>query len=181
MKYKKRECLNYSRNGVCGHTLELSAYTGSLTLFLQSLQKDRHSVDLLELSKFGNPSGSGIKKGYKRVRSKSTSDKGAKKTKSTKRSINSSVSSTELIKLKSVIKLINQLEIPLGQSLGPKPPQPEPQPQLYEVIKRCQQVSNCNGCGTFFDKTDKKLYILGRKELEWYGKVITTTKQNNTK
>ena len=28
-----------------------------------------------------------------------------------------------------------------------------------------------------FDKTDEKLYILGRNELEWYGKVATTTKQ----
>ena len=28
-----------------------------------------------------------------------------------------------------------------------------------------------------FDKTDEELYILGRNELEWYGKVTTTTKQ----
>ena len=28
-----------------------------------------------------------------------------------------------------------------------------------------------------FDKTDEKLYILRRNELEWYGKVATTTKQ----
>ena len=28
-----------------------------------------------------------------------------------------------------------------------------------------------------FDKTDAKVYILGRNELEWYGKVATTTKQ----
>ena len=79
MKCKKRECFNYSPYGACGHTLAVSAYT-SLTLFQQSLQKDRHNIDLLELSNFGNPSGSGTKKGYKRVRSKSISDKGAKKT-----------------------------------------------------------------------------------------------------
>ena len=58
----------------------MSACTNSLTLFLQSLQKDRHSDNLLELSNLGNPIGSGTKKGYKRVRSKNTSDKGAKKT-----------------------------------------------------------------------------------------------------
>ena len=69
-------------------------------------------------------------------------------------------------KLKSLIKLINHLEILLGQSLEPKPPLPESQPQPYEVIKQCQQVSKCNGCGTMFDKTDEKLYIFGRKELE---------------
>ena len=133
---------------------------------------------MLELSNFGNPSGSGTKKGYKRVRSKNTFDKRAKKTKSsTKRNIISSISSTELTKLKSLIKIINHLEILLGQTLEPKVSQPEPKTQPYEVIKQCQEVSKCNGCGTLFDKTDKKLYIFGRKELEWYRKVTTTTKQ----
>ena len=119
--------------GVCGHTLAVSAYTSSLTLFLQ-LQKDGHSVDLLELSNLINPSGSGTKKGYRRVRSKNTFDKGAKKTKSTKRSIISSISSTDLTMLKSLIKCNNQPEVPLGQYFEPKPPQPEPQLQPYELI-----------------------------------------------
>ena len=83
MKCKKRECLNYSTYGAYGQTLAVSAYTSSLTLFLQ-LQTDRHSVDLFELSNFGNLSGSGAKKGYRRMRSKNTFDTGAKKTKSTK-------------------------------------------------------------------------------------------------
>ena len=87
VKCKKQECLNYSTCGVCGHTLALSAYTSSLTLFLQSLQKDRHYTDLFELSNCGNLSGSGTKKGYKRVRSKIIFGKGAKKTKSTNRNI----------------------------------------------------------------------------------------------
>ena len=160
MKCKKRECFNYSPYGACGHTLAVSAYT-SLTLFQQSLQKDRHNIDLLELSNFGNPSGSGTKKGYKRVRSKSISDKGAKKTKSTNRSIISPISSLELAKCKSLIKFNNQPEVPIGQCLGPKPPQPELQRQPYELIKRCKQVSKYNGCGFLFDKTDEKLCILG--------------------
>ena len=46
------------------------------------------------------------------------------------------------------------MEILLGQSLGPKPPQTESQLQTYQVVKRCQKGSKCNGCGTFFDKTD---------------------------
>ena len=154
-------------------SVAVSVYTSSLTLFLQ-LQKDRHGVDLFQLSNFGNLSSSGTKKGYRRTRSKNTFDKGAKKTKSTKRSIISSISSTDLTKLKSLIKCNNQPEVPLGQSFRPKPPQPEPQPQPYKIIKRCQQVSKSNGCGTFFDKTYEKLYILGRNE--WYGKVTTTTK-----
>ena len=145
MKCKKRECLNYSTYGVCGHTIAVSAYTSSLTLFLQLLIKDRHNIDLLELSNFGNPSGSGTKKGYKRVRSKSVSDKGAKKTKSTNRSIISPISSLELAKCQSLIKFDNQQEVPISQNLGPKPPQPETQLQPYEPIKRCNQVSKCNG------------------------------------
>ena len=57
----------------------------SMSLILQSLQKDPHSIDFLEIS---NPRGSGTKKGYKRVRSKNTFEKGAKKkNSSTKRSI----------------------------------------------------------------------------------------------
>ena len=136
VKCKKRECLNYSTYGVCGDTFAVSAYASSLTLFLQ-LQKDRHSVDFLELSNFGTPSGSGTKKGYRRMRSKNTFDKGAKKTKLTKRSIISSISSTDLTILKSLIKCNNQLKVPLGQSIGPEPPQPELQLQPYELIKRC--------------------------------------------
>ena len=56
----------------------VSAYASSLTLFLQS-EKDRHHVDLLELSNFENPSNSGKKKGYRRMRLKNTFDKRAKK------------------------------------------------------------------------------------------------------
>ena len=115
------------------------------------------------------------------MRSTNTFDKVAKKAKSsTKRSIISSISLTELTKLISLIKFLNHLEILLGQSLEPRPPQPEPQPQPYEVIKQCQQVGKCNDRGTLFDKTDEKLYIFGRKELEWYRKVTTTTKQYKT-
>ena len=81
------------------------------------------------------------KAGYKRVRSKNTSDKGAKRTKSIKRRIISSISSTALTKLKSLRKFKSQPEVQLGQNLGPKPPKPEPQLQPYELIKQCQQVS----------------------------------------
>ena len=109
------------------------------------------------------------------MRSKNTFDKGAKKTKSTKRRIISSISSTDLTKFKNLIKYNNQPKVPLGQSFGPKPPQPDPQLQPYELIKRCQQVSKCNGCDTLFDKTAGKIYISGRND--WYGKVTNSTKQ----
>ena len=48
----------------------MSAYSRNLTLFLQSLQKDCYSVDLIRLSDFRNPSGSGTKKGYEKARPK---------------------------------------------------------------------------------------------------------------
>ena len=106
-----------SAYGVCGHSIAVSAYTNSLTLFLQLLQKDRHNIDLPELSNFGNPSGSGTKKGYNIERSKNISDKRAKKTKSTNRSIISPISSLELAQCKSLIKFNNQPEVPIGQNL----------------------------------------------------------------
>ena len=80
-----------------------------------------------------------------------------------------SKSLTELTKLKSLIKLNDQTKVPLGQNLKSKTPVPEPHFQPYKIIKRCQQVSKCNGCGTLFDKTDEKLYISGRNKLERYG------------
>ena len=88
-----------------------------------------------------------------------------------------SISSTKLTKLKIVIKFSNQPEVPFFQSLGPKPPQSEPQLQPYELIKRCQQVSNYNGCSPLFDKTDEQLYILEMNELEWHRKYTANTKQ----
>ena len=135
---QKRECLDYSTYGVCDHTLAVRAYTSSLTLFLQLLQKDSYNIDLLEPSNSGNPSGSGKKKGYKRVLSKSISDKRAKKTKSANRTIISLNSSLELAKFKCLIKFNNQPEVPLGQSLGLKSPQPEPQLLPYKLIKPCK-------------------------------------------
>ena len=53
----------------------------------------------------------------------------------------------------------------------------ERQLQLYKLIKRCQQVKKCNYCGTLPDKTEEKIYILGRNELEWHGKVTASNKQ----
>ena len=85
------------------------------------------------------------------MQSQNISDKGAKRTKSTnestKQSIVSSISSTELTKLKSLIKFNNQPEVPSGQSLGPKALHSEQQLQSYKPIK-CQQASKYSGCWT---------------------------------
>ena len=84
---------------------------------------------MLEVSNVGNPSGSGPKKGYKRVESKNICDKRATRTKSTKQRIIWKISSTELAKLERLTKFNNQSEVPYGQSLEPKPPQSERQLQ----------------------------------------------------
>ena len=114
---KNKNYSNYSMCGVCGLTLAVSSYSSSLTLLQQLLRKDRHSVDLLEISNFLNPRGSVTKKGCKRVWSKNISDKGTKRTKSTERAIILSKSLTELTKLKSLIKFNDQPKVPLGQNL----------------------------------------------------------------
>ena len=88
--------------------------------------------------------------------------KGAKKIKTTKRSIISSMSSTELTKLKSLTKFRNQPVVQLSWNLGPKLPQPQPELEADEIMK-FSKVSKCNGCRALFCKTDKKLYILGGK------------------
>ena len=102
-------------------------------------------------------------------------DEGAKKIKTSKRSIILTISSTELTKLKRLIKFQKT-----GGSvrLNPWIPQPEPQLQPYEIMKRCQQVSKCNGCKASFDKTGKNLDTLGGKGLEWYGKITVSNKQH---
>ena len=62
--------------------------------------------------------------------------------------------------------------------MEPKPIQPEPQMQTYQLIKRGGKISRCNGCGEEFDKTDGSLRILGRYELDWY---VHVNKQEGTK
>ena len=66
---------------------------------------------------------------------KNISEYGAKKTETTKRSIISSISSTELTKLESLIKFHDQPVVSLNPNLGPKLSQPEPQLQPYEIKK----------------------------------------------
>ena len=68
--------------------------------------------------------------------------------------------------------------VPLGKSLGPKPPQPELQMQQYELIIRNGKISRCNCCLNKFDWKNPKLCIIGRNEYDWHANV---NKQENTK
>ena len=71
-----------------------------------------------------------------------------------------------------------QNPVPLGKSLGPKPPQPEPQMQQYELIIRNGNISRCNSCLKEFDRKNPKLCIIGRNDYDWY---VNVNKQENTK
>ena len=61
------------------------------------------------------------------------------------------------------MKFNSPLEVPYGQNLEPKPPQSEPQLQPYQLMKRYQQVSKCNGCGTLTNSIKK---ICGTEKLQ---------------
>ena len=67
------------------------------------------------------------------------------------------------------LSLLNKPDDPYGQSLEPKLPQSEPQPQPYQLINNVSKLANVMVNG--------KLCILGGNELEWYKKVTNTTKQ----
>ena len=77
-----------------------------------------------------------------------------------------------------VVKLDKVPEVTRGSARSKSEAKtPNQKLQTYELIKQCQQVSKFNDCRTFFNKTDKKLYILLRNEFEWYGEVTATNKQ----
>ena len=59
-----------------------------------------------------------------------------------------------------------QSPVSTGKCLGPKTPQPEPQKQQYQLLKRHGKISRCNGCQCEFDKGDSNLYILGKRECD---------------
>ena len=80
-----------------------------------------------------------------------------------------------------MVKFHNQRVVPLRRSLVTKPPQTESKLQPYEIMKQCPQISKCNGCRASFDNKERKLYILGGNELEWFGKGTTTNKQSKSK
>ena len=71
-----------------------------------------------------------------------------------------------------------QNPVPLGKSLGPKPPQPESEMQQYELIIRNGKISRCNGCLNELNRKNPKLSISGRNEYDW---LVNVNKQENTK
>ena len=84
----------------------------------------------------------------------------------------------QLSKLSNFVNVEKQNPVPLGKSLGPTPPQPEPQMQQYELIIRNGKISRCKGCLNEFDRKNPKLCIVGRNEYDWY---VNVNKQENTK
>ena len=80
-------------------------------------------------------------------------------------------SEEELTKLSKMVIAPDQKSVRIGQSLGPKPAQPEPQTQCYELVLRKGKVSRCNGCNDEFKKEIKDLHVFGRNEFDWYVKI----------
>ena len=75
-------------------------------------------------------------------------------------------SRSQLSKLSNFVNVEKQNPVPLGKSLGPKPPQLEPQMQHYELIIRNGKISRCNSCLNEFDRKNPKLRIIGRNEYD---------------
>ena len=90
---------------------------------------------------------------------KDISEKWTKKTKATKRIIILSTSSTELTKLKSLIKFHDQPVVLSSWSLESKPPQPEPQLQLYEIWSNVNKLVNAMVVGLRLIKQVKGVYF----------------------
>ena len=61
--------------------------------------------------------------------------------------------------------IIEQPSVPIGRTMNPLPPLPEPQDQPYELLRRRGNISVCNGCRDKFDKSAND-FILGRNEFE---------------
>ena len=176
---KKSECLHYTMFKICSHCLAVAAITNTLN---KLLKKDFKPVSLTETAKYGHPSGSGTKKGYRRKRKSSSTnpaEQAQKKKRKSKQYISGS-SKVVLDELKSsnILNIPSQSPVLLGQSLGPKPAQPESQLQAYELICRTGQIKRCNGCEELFNKENERLLILGRNELDWY---ISVDGKTNTK
>ena len=85
---------------------------------------------------------------------------------------------SQLSKLSNFVKVEKQNPVPLGKTLGTKPPQPKPQMREYELITRNGKTSRSNGCLNEFDRKNRKLCITGKNEYDWY---VNVNKQENTK
>ena len=87
-------------------------------------------------------------------------------------------SRSQLSKLSNFVNVDKQNPVPLGKFLGPRPPQPQPQLQQYELIIRNRKISRCNGCLNEFNRKNPKLCIIGRNEYDWH---VNVNKQEDTK
>ena len=64
------ECLNYNLYSLCSHILAVAQNTGNLGMIIEHAHKKARPVKLTSLANFGRPSGSGTKKGFKRIRNR---------------------------------------------------------------------------------------------------------------
>ena len=64
---KPLECLNYNLYSLCSHIVAVAKNTRNLGMIIEHAHKKAKPVKLTSLANFGRPSGSGTKKGFKRI------------------------------------------------------------------------------------------------------------------
>ena len=65
---KRNECLHFTMFHICEHSLSVALFNGNVDVLLNYAHKKSNHPNLLNTTRFGNPSGSGTKKGFKRQR-----------------------------------------------------------------------------------------------------------------
>ena len=65
---KKSECLHFNMFGVCGHSIAVAEFTNNLNASLSNYVEKSKRGKLIEMIRYGHPSGSRTKKGFKKKR-----------------------------------------------------------------------------------------------------------------
>ena len=63
---KRNECLHFNMFGVCAHNIAVAEYIGNLPTALRASTNKSKQGKLIDMIRYGQPSGSGTMKGYKR-------------------------------------------------------------------------------------------------------------------
>ena len=154
---------------------------------MRKFDERKECVDVTSITNFGNPEGRGKKSGIKRKRSKllgpidrivgpmtKTSmvppTPEEQKTQEHKRPKNTPPQPKSR-NHSNCLLMQEQIIVPAGIPLYPKPPMPEPQHQPYIIDHRKGNISKCSGCDDLFDKTNSTLLVMGREEMDYYPKV----------
>lgn len=155
---------------------------------MRKFNERNECVDVSSITNFGNPEGRGKKSGVKRKRSKGLESIDRIVGSKTKTSMEPPTPQEQKAQdehnrpeytapqckrrsYSNCLLLPEQLIVPAGIPLPPKPPMPEPQHQPYIIDHRKGNISKCSGCDDLFDRTNPTLLVMGREEMDYYPKV----------